>query len=125
MEKLIELLALLALRYPELKADIQRMVKRDGVSLDTWNEKLRKLEKSSASYFDQIPQPQPPQPRAFTYDAWLAADPGDAQLSNGDYVYAKTEEDGQKKWFVHQGGPLNFGMPGFPTSADMIRIVTK
>lgn len=122
MPTLIQLLATLATQYPLFRAEIERWRKHEKVSDQEWNEHLTKLAKNSAEYFPTgvITPPTP----GFTYDAWLQSDPGDSKLGDGDYVYAQPK-GAPDRWFVHEGGPLNFGMPGFPSNDELIRVVSK
>ena len=78
-------------------------------------------------HVDQPPPPPPPPPGI--YDVWRATDPGDAALANGDYVYQRTsapvDNPASFGFYVHAGGPLNFGFPGAPAAAELLRTVTK
>jgi hypothetical protein len=89
--------------YPELRDDIDRIRKGEGVSDDTWKTKLAKLDKHSSDFFKpRAPQPSPgatvsPYERAWSVDPATDADvrklyqPNDVRWHQPDGSFTVTQ----------------------------------
>jgi hypothetical protein len=129
---LIQLLITIAQQYPQLREDVENMRTKAGVPDDKWNAEKRKLDKTASSYFSgAVDTPPPVVPDVSVYDHWLNSDPGDGALKAGDYVYAVRQPGeepgtlGPWRWWIHEGGAINFGFVGAPKPENLVRVVTK
>lgn len=122
---ILQILAMLAVQYPELREDFSRIVAGRSVPDEKWQATLTKLERTSASYFPTHSEPSTPgdpvpaQPSI--YERYLETEPDDSQLQNGDWLMTLTFGDGTPRWWARPAGSNDLLPPG----SELVRIVKK